>query len=83
MLFRSEKVALVGENGTGKSTLLRAITRGGNPAIELGRFVKPAFYDQEGANLNGENTVIAELWERHVGLTQTEVRSALARCGLF
>lgn len=80
---RGEKVALVGENGTGKSTLLKAVRLGGNPQIELGRFVKLAFYDQEGANLNGENSVLAELWERHVAFTQTEVRSALARCGLF
>ncbi len=80
---RGEKVALVGENGTGKSTLLKAIVKGGNPQITVGRHVKPAYYDQEGANLDGKNTVIAELWERHVGLTQTEVRSALARCGLF
>lgn len=80
---RGEKVALVGENGTGKSTLLRQIRQGGNPQIELGRFVKLAFYDQEGANLNGENTVLAELWERHVAFSQTEIRSALARCGLF
>lgn len=80
---RGEKVALVGENGTGKSTLLRQIRLGGNPQIELGRFVKLAFYDQEGANLNGENTVLAELWERHVAFSQTEIRSALARCGLF
>lgn len=80
---RGEKVALVGENGTGKSTLLKAIVRGGNHAIEVGRFVKLAMYDQEGANLDGGNTVLAELWERHVGLTQTEVRSALAQCGLF
>ncbi len=80
---RGEKVALTGENGTGKSTLIKEIFKGGNPRIELGRFVKPALYDQEGANLNGENTVISELWERHVGLTQTEIRSALARCGLF
>lgn len=80
---RGEKVALVGENGTGKSTLLRQIRLGGNPQIELGRFVKLAFYDQEGANLNGENTVLAELWERHVAFSQTEIRSSLARCGLF
>lgn len=80
---RGEKVALVGENGTGKSTLIKEIFKGANPQIEIGRFVKLALYDQEGANLNGENTVLAELWERHVGLTQTEVRSALARCGLF
>ncbi len=80
---RGEKVALTGENGTGKSTLIKEIFKGGNPQIEIGRFVKLALYDQEGANLNGENTVLSELWERHVGLTQTEVRSALARCGLF
>lgn len=79
---RGDKLAIVGENGTGKSTLLKEVT-GGNPAITVGRFVKLALYDQESANLNGENTVLAELWERHVGYTQTEARSALARCGLF
>lgn len=80
---RGEKVAVVGENGTGKTTLIKAIYEGGNNKIQVGRFVKLALYDQEGANLNGANTVLAELWERHVGLTQTEVRSALARCGLY
>ncbi len=83
LVRRGEKVALVGENGTGKTTLLKEIVKGNNPAAESGRFVKYAFYDQEGANLNANNTVISELWERHTGLTQTEVRSALARCGLF
>lgn len=80
---RGEKVAITGENGTGKTTLLKQIISGGNPAIEVGRFVKFAYYDQEGGNLDGENTVMAELWDRHLGLTQTEVRSALARCGLY
>lgn len=79
---RGEKIALVGENGTGKSTLIKEILRG-NPKIKTGRFVKFAFYDQETANLNGDNAVLQELWERHVGYTQTEARSALARCGLY
>ncbi len=79
---RGEKLAVVGENGTGKSTLIKEII-GGNPAIKAGRFVKFALYDQEAANLNGEETVLAELWGRHSGYTQTEARAALARCGLF
>lgn len=79
---RGQKVAILGENGAGKSTFLRAIT-GGNSAINLGRFVTLAYYDQEMANLNPDNTVLQELWERHVGYSQTEVRAALARCGLY
>lgn len=79
---RGEKIALVGENGTGKSTLLKEILNK-NSAVKTGRFVKFAYYDQETANLNPDNTVLAELWERHVGYTQTEARGALARCGLF
>lgn len=81
-ITRGQKVALVGENGTGKTTLLKAITRGNN-AIARGRYVRLALFDQEGLNLNPENTVLAELWERHVGATQTEIRSLLARSGLF
>ena len=81
-ITRGQKVALVGENGTGKTTLLKAIMRGNN-AIVRGRYVRLALFDQEGLNLNPENTVLAELWERHVGATQTEIRSLLARSGLF
>lgn len=81
-IMRGEKVAILGENGAGKSTLLREIVKGGNPAITLGRYAKLAYYDQEMANLNGDNTVQAELWERHVSYSLTEVRSSLARCGL-
>lgn len=80
---RGEKVALTGENGTGKTTLLRQIIANKDRNISLGRFVKIAYYDQEGLNLNTQNTVLAELWERHVLYTQTEIRSALARAGLF
>ncbi len=79
---RGKKVAIVGENGTGKSTLLKHILTARDRAITVGRFVKFAAYDQEMTNLNGENTVLAELWERHVAYSQTDIRAALARCGL-
>lgn len=81
-ILRGEKVAVVGDNGAGKSTLLRAVVNGGNPAITLGRYAQVAYYDQEMANLNADNTVMQELWDRHVSYSLTEVRSSLARCGL-
>ncbi|MDE7256923.1 MAG: ATP-binding cassette domain-containing protein, partial [Clostridia bacterium] len=81
-ILRGEKVAVVGDNGAGKSTLLRAIVSGGNASIITGRYAQIAYYDQEMANLNGNNTVLQELWDRHVSYSLTEVRSSLARCGL-
>ncbi len=79
---RGEKIAIVGENGAGKSTLLKRIAYARDPAINVGRQVKFAVYDQENANLNPENTVLAEMWERHIAASQTDIRSELARCGL-
>lgn len=76
---RGDKCAIVGDNGTGKSTLIREIVRGKNPAIRLGRFVRLACYDQENANLNPENTVLRELWDRHALWEQTKVRGILAQ----
>lgn len=81
-VMRGEKCAVVGDNGTGKSTLVREIVRGKNPAVKAGRFVKIACYDQENANLNPENTVLGELWERHVLWEQTKVRNILAQVKL-
>ena len=81
-LMRGEKCAVVGDNGTGKSTLVKEIVKNKNTAIRLGRFVKIACYDQENANLNPNNTVLQELWERHVLWDQTKVRSILAQAKL-
>lgn len=82
-LMRGEKCAIVGDNGTGKSTLLKTLLQNKNPAVKFGRFVKVAYYDQENANLSPENSVLSELWERHVLWDQTKVRSLLASAGLF
>jgi ATP-binding cassette subfamily F protein 3 len=81
-LKRGEKCAVVGDNGTGKSTLVKEIVKGKNPAIRLGRFVKIACYDQENSNLDLNNSVLSELWGRHVLWDQTKVRNILAQAGL-
>ena len=81
-LTRDEKCAIIGDNGTGKSTLLKEILHGKNPAVRFGRFVKVAYYEQEHANLNLNDTVLGELWGRHVTWDQTKVRSILAQAGL-
>ncbi len=79
---RGMKVAILGENGVGKTTFLRTVLKG-DPSVTFGRFVTVAYYDQEMADLNPENTVLQELWGRHVAYSQTEARAALARCGLY
>ena len=81
LVMRGRKVAIMGDNGTGKSTLIREIVKG-NRAIQTARFVKIAYYDQENLNLNPENTVLAELWERFSLQSQTEIRKRLARVKL-
>lgn len=79
---RGEKAAIVGENGTGKSTLIRTLVKKSDPAVRWGRFVKIGYYDQENADLDPEETVLGALWHKHTGWTQTEARSALARAKL-
>ena len=81
-LRRGEKCAVVGDNGTGKSTLVKELVKNKNESVKMGRFVKIACYDQENANLNPDNEVLYELWSRHSLLDQTKVRSILAQAGL-
>ena len=81
-LQRGDKCAIVGENGTGKSTLVKEIVRGKNRDLRLGRFVRVGYYDQENAELNGNETVLSELWGRRVLSDQTSERKDLAQAGL-
>ena len=76
-------MALIGDNGTGKTTLLRCLTGEEQPdagRIRWGTGVDIGYYDQHQAGLNGQKTVLDEVWDRFPRMEQYEVRGAL---GLF
>jgi len=78
---RGEKIALIGRNGIGKSTLLKAIlglaTQTGN--IRWGGNVQTSYYEQENKTLNMDNTALEELWERFPRKAQHDVRGILGQ----
>ncbi|MCY0901617.1 MAG: ABC-F family ATP-binding cassette domain-containing protein [Firmicutes bacterium] len=81
---RGQKIALVGANGIGKTTLLRSIL-GEIPAllgqVELGDYLHIGYFEQESKATSGR-TCIEEMWAEYPHMAQREVRAALARCGL-
>ena len=81
---RGEKIALVGANGIGKTTLLRSILGLNKPVsgnVQLGEYLEIGYFEQEIKEENS-NTCIQEIWNEFPSFTQYEVRSALAKCGL-
>ena len=81
---RGQKIALVGANGLGKTTLLKSLM-GKIPAlsgeVHLGDYQQIGYFEQEIKEAN-YNTCIEEVWEQFPSKTQYEIRSALAKCGL-
>ncbi|MFC6332091.1 ABC-F family ATP-binding cassette domain-containing protein [Paenibacillus septentrionalis] len=81
---RGQKIALVGANGIGKSTLLKSLL-GLIPAVsgevERGENLQIGYFEQE-AKEDNYNTCIEEIWKEFPSFTQFEVRAALAKCGL-
>ncbi len=77
---RGEKVAIIGANGIGKSTLLKTLvgentSYGGN--FEFGRNVSLSFYDQEHKLLHAKSSVLNEIWDRFPRMDESEVRTLL------
>ncbi len=78
---RGEHVALIGDNGTGKTTLLKIINEmipfdAGE--ISFGTNVHVAYYDQEHQVLNDAKTLFEEISDEHPGMNNTQIRSMLA-----
>lgn len=79
-IYRGEKVALIGANGIGKSTLFKIIMNEIIPltgTAKLGANVHVDYFHQEQKTLNLDNTIIDEIWNDHPNLNQTTLRNML------
>ena len=80
-LKRGEKVALIGENGRGKTTLFKIImdkVQADKGVKVLGTNVNVGYYDQEQSDLNLDKTILDEVWDEFPNLTTSKLRSYLA-----
>ena len=80
-LKRGEKVALIGENGRGKTTLFKIImdkVEADKGVKVLGTNVNVGYYDQEQSDLNLDKTILDEVWDEFPNLTTSKLRSYLA-----
>ncbi len=78
---RGERVALIGDNGTGKTTILKIINEMAEAdagTLTLGTNVHIGYYDQEHQVLHMEKTLVEEISDEYPTLTNTEIRNVLA-----
>ena len=78
---RGEKVAVIGDNGTGKTTILKIINgleQADHGSVTLGSKVHISYYDQEHQQLHMEKTLLEEISDVYPEMTGTEIRNVLA-----
>jgi len=83
-LYRGDKVGLIGRNGSGKSTILKALIGEIEPidgGLKLGSNVDVAYFDQELSDLDLEATVVDNLWELDPSADVNKIKSFLGRFG--
>lgn len=78
---KGEHIAIIGDNGTGKTTILKIINgllNADTGTIRLGSNVEIGYYDQEHQVLHGEKTIFEEISDAYPEMTNTEIRNILA-----
>ena len=81
-VYKQDRIALIGPNGVGKSTILKTIVKSQESLagkIRYGTNVQFGYYDQEQATLIGTGTVLQELWDDWPTMNEKDVRSVLGR----
>lgn len=80
---RGEKAAIIGDNGTGKSTLMKKLVAVANgeadTAVAFGKNTLVGYYDQENKNMTPGKTVLQEIWDAYPSLLEYGSRSMLGR----
>jgi len=77
---RGERIALVGPNGVGKTTLLKVILgrlKQDQGQIHIGTNVQLGYYDQEQTNLTSSKSVLQELWDEYPTINEKDIRTVL------
>ncbi len=80
--YKSDRTAIIGENGVGKTTLFRIIRgdlKADEGSVRLGSSVNIGYFDQEQKSLDTSNTIIDEIWQEYPMMTNFEIRSYLAK----
>ncbi len=86
IIYRGDKLGLIGPNGVGKTTLFKMILgKDSNFEGEIleGTQVRPAYYEQELNIFDPEKTVIDDLWDAFPKMTESEIRGRLAQFLFF
>lgn len=82
MVYKKDKVGIIGPNGVGKSTLFKIITEKINKtsgSVTFGSNVNIAYFDQEMENLSDDKTIIDEIWDEYPRLDHFQIRRYLAQ----